>query len=184
MLKWMRIWKLEGIRKCTWWLRGEWASETDAHTSSHCTEAQHWLKLQERALTASFIPPIPRSTSLSLPLTVTRMLTEVFLQAQTGEARNYSLPFLRACMNSLCCFLHLAPLWSLFAWTPALSSWVRSWRFVGQSHIMDQGEAGDCLGNWVTGRLSWLMPVWTWRNGVHHQHRRVWWAAYSLGEEL
>lgn len=52
------------------------------------------------------------------------------------------------------------------------------------SRVMDGEPVGDGRGIWVSGRFSWLMCLWTRRNGLHHQHSCVWWAADRLGEEL
>lgn len=56
--------------------------------------------------------------------------------------------------------------------------------FSRHSPVMDQGPVGDGRGIWVSGGFSWLMCLWTWRNGLHHQHSCVWWAANRLRKEL
>lgn len=125
--------------------------------------------------------PIPR------PM-LARSLTHCISSADWGIPTSTDWGSLELQWDSSLCVhkFTLRPSFSLdpSAWTPALSPRVRSCGFAGQSLIMDQEGAGDDQGNWVTGRFSWLMPVCTWRNGVHHQHGCVWWAAYCLREEL
>lgn len=140
-----------------------------------------------RARTASFIPP--SLVFCSLALSLTHSLTHCISPADWGIPTSTGLGSEEFQWASPLC-VHKFTFQSSSSLDPfsldngALSPRVRSCGFAGQSQIMDQGRAGDGQGNWVTGRFSWLMPVWTWRNGVHHQHSCVWWTAYCLREEL
>ena len=117
-----RVWKMHSVaqRRMSEWL-GKW----DGCRACVCTEARHWLELQQSSHSILH-PPHPSfsarslslSHSLTHSLTVSRLLTEVFLQAQAGAARNFSEPLLCVCVNSLS---SRPPLWILLAWTTALS---------------------------------------------------------------
>lgn len=186
----MQMWDWKEEAKKDWeefgnpeWLGGDqasdWISETDAHTSLCCTEAQHWLKLQQSS--HSILHP-PHPSFFALPPSLTHSLylacwLRYFYKHRLGQ------PWL-FCARFVCKVSSYSSPWILFPWTLMLPVWVRSCGCGCQSKIMDQRGAGDSEGNWVTGRLSWLMPVWTWRDGVHHQRGCVWWAAYCPGEEL
>lgn len=80
----MQMWDWKEEAKKDWeefgnpeWLGGDqasdWISETDARTSLCCTEAQHWLKLQQSSHSILH-PPIPRSL-LCLPHSLTHCIS-------------------------------------------------------------------------------------------------------------
>lgn len=96
-------------------------SETDAelalHRSSALVGAAAELAQHPSSPHPSFSARL-LSLSLTHSLTVSRLLTEVFLRAQAGAARNFSEPLLCVCINSLS---SRPPLWILLAWTTALS---------------------------------------------------------------
>lgn len=80
------------------------------------TEAQHWLKLQQGS--PSILRPHPPSPSfalysLTLSLTLSRALTEVFLRAQTG-AELQSDSSVCVCVHAVHSFTSLLPLSGTF----------------------------------------------------------------------
>lgn len=171
-----RIWKSRvARRRSSKWLN-KWdrcTHEPALHWSSALVEAAAELTQHPSS------PPIPRSL-LCLP----HSLTHCISPADWGISTSTDWDSLDSSARGLCVNSPAIPLPGSFSHGLWCSLWVRSCGCACQSKIMDQRGARDSEGNWVTGRLSWLMPVWTWRDGVHHQHGCVWWAAYCPGEEL
>ena len=181
-----RVWKMHSVaqRRMSEWL-GKW----DGCRACVCTEARHWLELQQSSHSILHPPPSLVLCSLSLSLSLTHSLTHCISPADWGIPTSTGWGSEEFQWASPLCVRKFT-LQSSSSLDPfsldngALSPRVRSCGFAGQSQIMDQGGAVDGQGNWVTGRFSWLMPEWTWRNGVHHQHSCVWWTAYCPREEL
>lgn len=138
-----------------------------------CTHASlcQSLTLAEAA-TASFIP----HPSFSAPPPLSVLLADWGISTSTDWEQSYSQTLSSVCLNDFSLWTrvpgHQAP-------PPGRCILISK-----HSRVMYQGPVGDGRGIWVSGRFSWLMCVWTRRNGMHHQHCCVWWAAHRLRKEL